>query len=441
MQPLPMISLPVEQYKLSLVNDYRFENNLRIDIRLPNNNLILSVSGNLNPSSLENRAKWLSCEQEGQTFYIDAESLAKKLNISSSEISAAKVNELLLGKARVYSPSRTPESILQTAKEVGIDESELNLISDYIATHHHNILEEMKSSSKKFYMVKSKELERDIGVKKTLTFHDSGEVTIQTNNIIGVGNNKVAKVSLGYFSGEKIVTTTASTSPRVKEFRNITRGIKASPEAHMENEKIAFDATRDLERSVTAHDIITYESIKGKKQKIFMEEFEGNLEDIESKLSEPTKENLLIKINLTLDALIGIEELHSKGLVHKDIKGSNIFVSEGRAFIADPAMLGDTTNRLFATWGTSDFMPPEVFNIDAPVNPARDVFAMGEVIRNLFAKFLKEPPKGNEDLHEIWGRLQSLIQLMKNPEIMQRPEASDIIWRVKIIKTSIEHLN
>ena len=70
----------------------------------------------------------------------------------------------------------------------------------------------------------------------------------------------------------------------------------------------------------------------------------------------------------------GIADLHRMGLVHRDVKPSNIIFVNGRAKLADIGLLGDITeSRSYV--GTEGYVPPE-----GPGQPNADIFALGRVL-------------------------------------------------------------
>ena len=77
------------------------------------------------------------------------------------------------------------------------------------------------------------------------------------------------------------------------------------------------------------------------------------------------------------DLLAGLEELHNKGLVHRDIKPDNIIWVNGRATLADVGLIAnDGANSLV---GTPGFLSPRVLEGN-PAEASDDFYALGKVI-------------------------------------------------------------
>jgi serine/threonine-protein kinase len=80
-----------------------------------------------------------------------------------------------------------------------------------------------------------------------------------------------------------------------------------------------------------------------------------------------------------------LDAAHGEGLVHRDVKPSNILVStEGFAYLVDfgiahSASIGATLTATGATIGTLDYMAPERFD-DAPVDARADVYSLACVL-------------------------------------------------------------
>jgi serine/threonine protein kinase len=79
---------------------------------------------------------------------------------------------------------------------------------------------------------------------------------------------------------------------------------------------------------------------------------------------------------ICMDALRGVCFLHSKGLVHNDLKPANILVDENnRGKVGDVGLAGDTGTR--AEGATRAFAPPEVFKGGA--TDRSDMYSIGVV--------------------------------------------------------------
>ena len=77
------------------------------------------------------------------------------------------------------------------------------------------------------------------------------------------------------------------------------------------------------------------------------------------------------------DLLSGLEELHKRGLVHRDIKPDNILWVNGRATLADVGLIAnDGANSLAGTLG---FLSPRVLE-GKPAESCDDFYALGKVI-------------------------------------------------------------
>jgi eukaryotic-like serine/threonine-protein kinase len=96
--------------------------------------------------------------------------------------------------------------------------------------------------------------------------------------------------------------------------------------------------------------------------------------------------------NLAIQVLKGVEMLHSRGLVHRDLKPTNFLLAkspDGKNFVVKVSDFGlaksyeDAGNSLFAHTGAGDFggtpmfMPPEQILDYRHVKPPADVYALG----------------------------------------------------------------
>ncbi|KAF5362327.1 hypothetical protein D9756_002589 [Leucocoprinus leucothites] len=102
----------------------------------------------------------------------------------------------------------------------------------------------------------------------------------------------------------------------------------------------------------------------------------GNLHDYGPRLSQKSR------IPLILDVINGLHYLHGLGIVHSDLKGENVLISnEGRAMITDFGTTQITTATVTTTASlvptTLRFAAPEVVLTSGPPTKERDIWSFG----------------------------------------------------------------
>ena len=156
--------------------------------------------------------------------------------------------------------------------------------------------------------------------------------------------------------------------------------------------------------------------------------------------------------SLTAQIAAGLAHAHERGFVHRDVKGSNILLTESDggevAKLVDFGVVDVAASQMDATkltatgvvFGTPLYMSPEQMR-GAPVEPAADVYALGTVLYTMIAgrapfdgdvaelahKKLSGPPPPPPSC----GGLEHLAMRMLALEPALRPTATEIIETIE----------
>ena len=91
------------------------------------------------------------------------------------------------------------------------------------------------------------------------------------------------------------------------------------------------------------------------------------------------------KIDLITQSLQALSYLHRRGVLHKDIKPSNILVSNGRVHLVDFGLSATDTQHSAVSGGTFLYMAPEIYHQTQAYSFSSDLYALGIVMYELLA--------------------------------------------------------
>lgn len=98
-------------------------------------------------------------------------------------------------------------------------------------------------------------------------------------------------------------------------------------------------------------------------------------------------------VKITLEILTGLEKLHEKGFIHRDIKPDNILITNGSHCLADFGISREVKShsKATSTAGTMEYMPPEAFAKSASITKQTDIWAVGVILQRLLTGRLPYP--------------------------------------------------
>ena len=157
--------------------------------------------------------------------------------------------------------------------------------------------------------------------------------------------------------------------------------------------------------------------------------------------------------NIILDMCCGIKEIHSKNLIHSDLKPENIFISKDYEIkIGDFGI--NIMNCAKTQKGIFNYMAPEIIN-DQEYNKKVDIWSLGCILYELLTlnlcfgcanieKLIQDIMKNNHgtiDANIYNKEWNNIIDLLLKIDYNERPEINEVINRIKKIKESIKPSN
>lgn len=150
--------------------------------------------------------------------------------------------------------------------------------------------------------------------------------------------------------------------------------------------------------------------------------------------------------SIFLPLLDAFEAAHAKGIVHRDLKGENVFLRRmpdgtrrvtvldfGLARMSDPSEEGGTLTKPDALGGTPEYMSPEQCR-SLRVGPGTDLYALGCLLTELLQK--RTPFEGGAPMEVMAKQMFMAPPELDRPDGAEPvPEALDALRRALLAKT------
>lgn len=211
-----------------------------------------------------------------------------------------------------------------------------------------------------------------------------------------------------------------------------TKGLVALKRIRMEGERDGFPVTavREIKllQSLRHVNIVNLQEVMVEKNDCFMV-FEYMSHDLTGLLNHPSfKLDAAQKKHLAKQLFEGLDYLHTRGVLHRDIKAANILVSnDGTLKLADFGLARfyakrhqlDYTNRVITIW----YRSPELLLGETQYTAAVDVWSAACVMVEIFTKHAIFPGDGTE-----LSQLDKIYNLMGTPNLQEWPGLVDMAW-------------
>ncbi len=211
-----------------------------------------------------------------------------------------------------------------------------------------------------------------------------------------------------------------------------TKSLVALKKIRMEGERDGFPVTavREIKllQSLKHHNIVNLQEVMVEKNDCFMV-FEYLSHDLTGLLNHPTfKLEPAHKKHLAKQLFEGLDYLHRRGVLHRDIKAANILVSsEGQLKLADFGLARfyakrrqlDYTNRVITIW----YRSPELLLGETQYGPAVDIWSAACVLVEIFTRHAIFPGDGGEI-----SQLEKIYAILGTPNKFDWPGLVDMAW-------------
>lgn len=222
-----------------------------------------------------------------------------------------------------------------------------------------------------------------------------------------------------------------------------TRDKVALKKIRMEGERDGYPITAVREIRLLQHlrhkHVIALHEVMVEKNECFMV-FEYMSHDLTGLINHPTfRLTEAHRKNLAMQMFDGLDFLHRRGVLHRDIKAANILVSNtGQLKYADFGLARfytksrslDYTNRVITIW----YRPPELLLGETQYGPAVDIWSAACVFMEMFTRKAIFPGEGSE-----LSQLQKVYNVLGTPTRAEWPAITDLPWFELMSPTTRKH--
>lgn len=211
-----------------------------------------------------------------------------------------------------------------------------------------------------------------------------------------------------------------------------TKDEAALKKIRMEGERDGFPITavREIKLlQILRHKhVVALQEVMVEKNECFMV-FEYMAHDLTGLINHPTfKLTPAHKKDLGRQMFEGLEFLHRRGVLHRDIKAANLLISaQGQLKYADfglarfyaKTLKQDYTNRVITIW----YRPPELLLGETQYGPAVDIWSAACVFMEMFTRKAIFPGEGGE-----LSQLEKIYNVLGMPTTREWPGIIDLPW-------------
>jgi serine/threonine protein kinase len=149
-------------------------------------------------------------------------------------------------------------------------------------------------------------------------------------------------------------------------------------------------------------------------------------------------ESMKTRLELCENLALALKFVHSLGIIHRDLKASNILIKNGQIKLADFGLATFTNKKLEAGIGTEIYSSPEQMN-SSFYNEKTDIFSLGLIFYEILQPYkcvmekienfnlLKKRKIPNEKFQCDFPLLCDVILNMLNVDFNSRPDENEII--------------